>query len=190
MLQRIPWVVGNTYDEICQTYTHYLLSNYGTANNITVVFDGGYLIPSTKDPTHLRRSNGKLGRKVVPALHTPLTVKKSDFLLSTHNKQAFLLILGSQLSDSGINVVHSDGDADVDIVCSALRQAENCVVTLVGEDTDLLVLLLWHYDSSLHHPVYLYSNTSKTAFDIKKSNLLLGDELTQSILAISCVMWL
>ena len=80
--------------------------------------------------------------------------------------------------------MHSDGDADLDIVSSVLRKASNGAVTLIGEGTDLLVLLLWHYNSSLHHPVYLYSNTSKTAFDIRNSKLLLADELTQSILAI------
>ena len=51
MLRRVPWVVGSTYDEICETYKHYLLSNYRTADNITVVFDGGYLLPSTKATT-------------------------------------------------------------------------------------------------------------------------------------------
>ena len=114
-----------------------MLSNYGTADNITVVFDGGYLLPSTKDTTHLRRSNGKLGRKVVPALNTQLTVKKSDFLLSNHDTQAFLLMLGNQLSDSGINIMHSDGDADVDIVSSVLRQARSCAVILGGEGTTI-----------------------------------------------------
>ena len=59
MLQRIPTIVGSTCDEICQTYTRYLLSNYVTADNITVVFDGGYLSPSTKDPTTHQKKQWK-----------------------------------------------------------------------------------------------------------------------------------
>ena len=76
LLHRLPWSVGSTFDEIYQSFKNYLLNNYGTAENITVVFDGGYLFPSIKDSTHMRRSKGKLGRKIVPTLHNPLTEKK------------------------------------------------------------------------------------------------------------------
>ena len=119
-----------------------MLNKYGTVENITVVFDGGYLAPSTKGSKHIRRSKGRLGRKIVSSLHNPLTVKKGDFPLHKHNKQAFLEMLGTLLSASGISVMHSDGDADVDIVSSALTVANTCPVTLFGEDTDLLILLL------------------------------------------------
>ena len=66
-----------------------------------------------------------LGRKTIPSLHHPLTVKKGDFILHKHNKQAFLEMLGIQMSASGISVTHSDRDADVDIV-----SANTCPVTL------------------------------------------------------------
>ena len=67
---------------------------------------GGYLVPSTKGSKHIRRSKGRLGRKIVPSVHNPLIVKKGDFLLHKHNKHAFLEMLGSQLSTSGISVMH------------------------------------------------------------------------------------
>ena len=50
-------------------------------------------------------------------------------------------MLGTQLSASGISEMHSDGDADVDIVSDALTVAKTCPVTLLGEETDLLILL-------------------------------------------------
>ena len=50
-------------------------------------------------------------------------------------------MLGIQLSASGISEMHSDGDADVDIVSDALTVAKTCPVTLLGEETDLLILL-------------------------------------------------
>ena len=87
-------------------------------------------------------------------------------------------MLGTQLSASGMSVMHSDGDVDVDIVSSAITVTNACLVTLFGEDTNLLILL-WHFSQSLHHPMQLYSNSSKTAVDIKKSKQLLSDELTQ-----------
>ena len=37
-LQRLPWTVGDMFNEICQSFKNYLLNNYGTAENITVVF--------------------------------------------------------------------------------------------------------------------------------------------------------
>ena len=82
-------------------------------------------------------------------------------------------MLGIHLSVSDISLIHSDGDADVDVVSRALTAANSCPVTLLGEDTDLLVLLLWHYNPSLHHPVHLYFSSSKTAVDINKSKKLL-----------------
>ena len=76
--------------------------------------------------------------------------------------------------------MHSDGDADVDIVSNVLTVANTCPVTLLGEDTDLLILLRWHFNPSLHCPVQLCCNSSKTAADIKKSKQLLSDALIHS----------
>ena len=70
----------------------------------------------------------------------------------------------------------------MDIVFSALTVTKTCPVTILGEDFNLLVLLFWHYN---HLPSGLYSNSSKTAVDIKQSKQLLGDDLKQSILAIN-----
>ena len=88
------------------------------------------------------------------------------------------------MSASVISVMHSEGDADVDVVSSALTVANTCPVTLFGEETDLLILLYWHFNPSLHHPVHLYPNSSKTAVDIKKSRQLLSDELINLNLAV------
>ena len=85
----LPWTVGNTFDEVCQSFKNYVLNNYGTAENITVVFDG-YLLASTK----------------------------------------------------GINIMHSDGNADLNVVSSALTFTKTCPLTLPGEDADPLILLL------------------------------------------------
>ena len=127
---------------------------YGTVENRTVIFDGGYVVPSIKGSKHIKSKGSKrrLGRKIVPSLHNPLTVKKGDFLLHKYIKQAFLEMFRTQLSASGISVLHSDGDVDVNIVSSALIIASTCPVKLPGEDTDLLILLLWHFNLSLHHP--------------------------------------
>ena len=41
--QRLPRTVGKTFDEMCQSSKRYLLNNYGTVENIAVVFDGRLL---------------------------------------------------------------------------------------------------------------------------------------------------
>ena len=94
IVAKTSWTIGSSFDEICQSFKHCLLKNNGTVENITVVFDRSYLFPCPKGSKHIRRSKGRLGRKVVPSLHTPLTVKKGDFLLHKHNKQVFLECLG------------------------------------------------------------------------------------------------
>ena len=55
LLQRLPWTVGSTFDEIFQSVKHYLLRTYETVENIISIFDGGYLVPSTKGSKHIRR---------------------------------------------------------------------------------------------------------------------------------------
>ena len=75
-------------------------------------------------------------------------------------------MFGTQLSASGISVMHSGGDADVDIVSSALTVANTCPVTFLVEDTNLLIILLWNFNPPLHHHVHLRSYSSKTAADI------------------------
>ena len=51
-------------------------------------------------------------------------------------------MLGEELSKSGCTVVHDTGDADCLIVKKAMAAAAENKVVLVGDDTDLLVLLL------------------------------------------------
>ena len=139
LLKRLTRNVERTFDEIFQSVKHILLKKYGTVENIVVVSDGGYLVPSTKGSKHIRRSKERLRRKTVPSLHNSLTAKKGDFLLHKHNKQAFIEMLGTQFSSSGIIVMHSDEDANVDIVSSALTVANTYPVTLLREYANMLI---------------------------------------------------
>ena len=44
------------------------------------------------------------------------------------------------------SVINADGDADVDIVKAAVEESQKQSTTVIGEDTDLLVLLLLYAD--------------------------------------------
>ena len=93
----------------------------------------------------LRRSGGVQCTKV-NAFKGDLTlaIKKNVFLTNKENKQAFINLLASILSEGGISVIHAHGDADVLIAKTGLLKAAEVRTVVVGNDTYLLVLLLYH----------------------------------------------
>jgi len=44
----------------------------------------------------------------------------------------------------GCTVYHASGDANFSIINNAILSSKNCNTTVVEEDTDLLILLLYH----------------------------------------------
>ena len=70
--------------------------------------------------------------------------KKEDLLSNQDNKQRFIMMLGQSLEHVGCETRHAKGDADVLIVETTVQSAMSCETTLVGNDTDLLVLLWFH----------------------------------------------
>ena len=73
-----------------------------------------------------------------------LSFSKDKFLSNDTNKQN-IINLEKILQIAGYNVVFSQEDADVDIVLAAIKESHYLNVTGVGEDTDLLILLLYYY---------------------------------------------
>ena len=69
-------------------------------------------------------------------------MSKERFLSSEQNKRRLISCLIEKLQAKQICVKQAVEDADTLIVNSALEKAQNCgCVVIVGEDTDLLVLL-------------------------------------------------
>ena len=60
------------------------------------------------------------------------------------NKQRFTSLLSERLEQAGCETHHAKGDADVLIVQTAVQCAVSGQTILVGDDTDLLVLLCYH----------------------------------------------
>ena len=78
-----------------------------------------------------------------------LKLKKDVFLSNTANKQRLINLLGEKLQLSGCNIIHAPGDADLMIVLEmAVQSAKSITTVLVGDDTNLLVLLCHHADTS------------------------------------------
>lgn len=153
LLQRIPWRRGTTFEEIVQTYVFFVRTKY---QNAVIVFDGYMSGPTTKDIIHLKRGKGMKAQTVHFALNMALQSSKEQFLCNTENKQRFIHALGSAL-ESCCTVIHAKSDADFTIVQTATKCAQHQVTAVIGEDTDILVLLVHHANTS-DHDIFFYSD--------------------------------
>ena len=94
------------------------------------------------------------------SFHMKMNMKKKSFLANQINKQSFIHLLGSELEkESYMQVVHSSSDADYDIVQSACTMSASKSVVVVGEDTDLLILLLYHDSRDNQKDMYMQTAT-------------------------------
>ena len=178
LLHRLKWTEGSTYSSIADAYATFTLASYGKA---TVVFDG-YGEPSTKDITHTRRKT-TVGKKIVNITEaTKFVGKKEDFLSSESNKKSLIGMITVRLRQNGCHVIQAEGDADVDIVKAAVTMSTTRSTTLIGEDTDLLMLLLYHgnLDSK---DIFFRSDKGKSfVYDIKVLKALLGTDVCTGLL--------
>ena len=151
LLHRIVWNRGSTFENILNAYKNYVNRKYGRA---VVVFHG-YQASTIKDMKHKRRSKAKHGMTMTFEKNMNLAVSKEVFLSNKENKQRFIFMLDEELSQIGCTVFHDTGDADCLIVKKTMESAAENNVVLVGDDTDLLVLLL-HQQYEEKHDVKLY----------------------------------
>jgi hypothetical protein len=119
----------------------YVVSRYGKC---VIVFDGYSNAPSEKDCTHLRRSGGGAEFAVHFTGDMTFKMKKYELLCNKENKQRFIHLLTGKLEQSGCEVHQARGGADVLIVKTAVACADKQDTVLIGNDTDLLVLLCFH----------------------------------------------
>ena len=108
-------------------------------------------------------------------------MNKPAFLANAKNKRKFIFLLGEKLENCpNIQVRHSEGDSDYYIVMSACTVAMSHPVVIVGDDTDLLILLQHHFIPGEHQAVYLQITTKivditalKRGLSLELSHLLL-----------------
>ena len=146
LLHKLSWARGLTFASIIQSYVQYVTKNYGQA---IVVFDG-YTTVSTKDMTHKRRAKGKTGLAVSFTPEMQLSMPKDTFLSNTSNKQRFICFLADSLKEANCEVYHAQSDADFLIAHKAIQSAEIMETLVIGEDTGLLVFLLYYANLQNH----------------------------------------
>ena len=151
------------------------------------MFDGYANGPSTKDNAHLRRA-----REQMTEVHfigsTIMNVKKDAFLSNKKNKQSFITLLSRTLEQDGCQTSHARGDADLLIVQTAIQSASASDTVLVGDDTDLLILLCFHTPIESSHDIYFKPETKAgihklpRCWNIKLTKKVLGVHVCENIL--------
>ncbi len=157
---------------------------YGPAT--TIVFDGYEEGPNTKDNTHLKR-----GHTIHPVVsftaETEFSGKKDEFLSRDINKQRLIWFVTDDLRKKCCTVVNAVEDADVDKVKAAVNASLLRITTLIGEDTDLLVLLMYYVKPDAKC-LYFRSNKFRDdkceVYNIKRLQEILGNDTCSQLLFI------
>lgn len=107
--------------------------------------------------THIKEEDKTFIRLSALLFRKKICWKKDEFLSRDINKQRLINLIG-KIGQKGCAVFNAERDADVDIVRSAVDAYST---TLIGEDTDLLVLLLY-YAQEVGKGLYFKSDKPKS----------------------------
>ena len=157
-LHRLKWKEGSTYSTIADDYASFTVENYGRT---TVVFDGYEVGQSIKDCAHQRRSRKLNVSKANITEATIFSGKKDDFLSTGANKQALILLIMERMKQKGYDFIQAEGYTDVEIAKAAISMSAFRPSNFIGEDTDLLIFLLFHTDVYIYKYTALYSRSDK-----------------------------
>ena len=96
------------------------------------------------------------------------------------------------MESAGCSIIHAKNDADCLIVQNAVTSAQITDTVVVGDDTDLLVLLLHHADTDSKElflaPEPKQSSTKAEYGVIKQCKAVLGPDVCDHILYIHAVL--
>lgn len=87
-----------------------------------------------------------------------------------------------RLRQKGCHVLQAEGDADLEIVKAAVTMSTTKSTTLIGEDTDLLILLLYHGKPESKELYFRSDKGKPNVYNIKVLKNLLGDGVCTDLL--------
>ena len=116
--------------------------------------------PSIKDHEHQRPSRNASSYIKVD-LHNQSSCSQKAFLKNSKNKAKFSELLSKHLPNDGHGIWNSKSDADTLIVSTAIQytKKQDNEVVVVANDTDILVLLIYHLQKSMK--LFMYSSYKK-----------------------------
>ena len=104
------------------------------------------------------------------------------------NKQSLIHMIAERLQQKGCHVIYAEADADVDIVTAAVTMSSYKSTTLIGEDTYLLVLLLYHGAKDYKDLYFRPDKGTPHVYNIRILKQLFGDDVC--FVVCPCVIWL
>ena len=109
---------------------------------------------------------------------------KEDSVSNQANKQLLIRLISERMRERGCHVIQAEEDADVDIVKAAVSIASSKTTTLIGEDIDILVLLLQYTPNNNANKICFRSDKGKptVVYDIKVVKQVLADEICHILL--------
>ena len=137
------------------------------------MFDGYSTQQTTKAATHIRPHGTSVQVNFTGDMI--LQDAREKFLANPSNKQRFINLLSETLMKLGFQIHHAKDDADCLIVKATLDVASSSTTVLIGEDTDLLVLLLYHVTDNLHGVYFMPSGRKAKLWDIKTARVHLPE---------------
>ena len=121
-----------------------------------------------------------------------LTMRKDQFLANKENKQRFINMLSMKLVERICKTYHASGDADLLIVQKSVEAASEVNTVLVGDDTDLLILLIYHASldscSLFLKPEPRKSTKKSRVWNIHAVKKQLGPYICSSILFLQAIL--
>lgn len=140
-MHKVVWPKNVTYGQVCEEYVRYVKRNYGP--RATIVFDGYEdNLNNTKVSERTRRSLKTKGINVQCSENAEVRVKQSEFLSRDKNKTILIRMLRQKLVNENHTIYVASADADTLIVNTAISLSSSATIVLVGQDIDLLVLLV------------------------------------------------
>ena len=125
------------------------------------MFDGYGSPDSTKQAEQLRRAKKGCSLDILIEDNMKTIVSQDSFLANSSNKSRLMSMLRQECSKKGIQTEQAEAGADVMLASRVIGKASqvSSPVILVGNDTDLLVLLVKHnlkYMMKEIYPMILY----------------------------------
>ena len=177
LLHKLPWQRGSTYNQLAEMYAEFVAQKY---KNATIVFDGYSTQQTTKAATHVRRHGTSVQVNFTGDMI--LQDAREKFLANPSNKQRFINLLSETLMKLGFQIHHAKDDADCLIVKTTPDVAASSTTVLIGEDTDILVLLLYHVTDNHHGVYFMPSGRKAKLWDIKTARAKIGTETCKRLL--------
>ena len=154
------------FKDIASKYSKYIIRNDGLA---CIVFDGYDDALSLKSTEHQRRTmkNGS-SRSVVICEENESLYTKERFLSNAENKKSLISLLSTKLTINGHHVYVCNGDADTKIVSTALDASKEKPVTVVADDTDVAVMLIYRWNEELSD-IYFHTERGDKCWSIREA---------------------